>query len=395
MRTIFRHACAAAVVALSVMTLSGCGPSAFWSPDSQALALDLDGRLRIFDLGAHRFTTLDTGGRYVVNPTYSLDGAKLAYYAITRRGSRATACEIWVRDLAANTERKLIASRLAPPAMASVSESAVNLKVVRPLAWNPDGRRLAHARDRGDVGEIEIVDLTGGTPTSLGRPGEAQFAPSWSPDGRRIAYIAEVDSARRGQESSLSVYVADADGAQRQRVWDGNRDAELWPYAPPAWTADGSAILVFCQRKGEEAAEARVVPVSGGESRLLALFETPLGMAARDLRSIVFAGRDRDEAAILYKVAPFTQARVLDHLPEEEPAPNGETPFTPFPVLSPDGRRVALPLRWPRQELRLYDLATGERSRYALPETGVRTLHTPHTSLLSCSPLLSAGADHR
>src|SRR5438067_2200132 len=90
--------CAAAIL---LPLLAGCRCT-FWSPDSKSIALDVGGKLRLFDLATKRFKALDSGGRYVVNPTYSPDGKMLAYYGITLKGGKPEAVDLWARDMAAN-----------------------------------------------------------------------------------------------------------------------------------------------------------------------------------------------------------------------------------------------------------------------------------------------------
>src|SRR5438874_3983339 len=95
--------------ALCLFSLAGCiGPNAFWSPNGKAIALDFDGKLRLFNVASGRFATVDAGDRAVVNPTFSPDGARIAYYAITaesdNRNERADFC---VRDLTTNREREV------------------------------------------------------------------------------------------------------------------------------------------------------------------------------------------------------------------------------------------------------------------------------------------------
>src|SRR5438093_5541920 len=96
-----------AITALLIPLLAGCR-STFWSPDGKSLALDVGGKLRLFDLATKQFRALDAGGRYVVNPTFSPDGKTLAYYGITSKGGKPQGVDLWVRDLSSNKERKLL-----------------------------------------------------------------------------------------------------------------------------------------------------------------------------------------------------------------------------------------------------------------------------------------------
>lgn len=65
-----------------LFSLGGCiGPNAFWSPNGRAIALDVDGKLRLFNVASGKFARVDTGDRGVLQPTFSPDGRRLAYYA--------------------------------------------------------------------------------------------------------------------------------------------------------------------------------------------------------------------------------------------------------------------------------------------------------------------------
>ena len=94
--------------------------------------------------------------------------------------------------------------------------------VVGPLAWSPDGRRVAFAvadTDRqGSRAGIWVVD-TAGRQRRLTRA--AGNSPTWSPDGRRIAFVS----------SGISVMNADGTGQRRRAEGDS-----------PAWSPDGRRI---------------------------------------------------------------------------------------------------------------------------------------------------------
>jgi Tol biopolymer transport system component len=337
--------------------LAGCGPSAYWAPDSKSLAVDLDGQLRTFDLGTRHFTRLDTGGRYVVNPTFSPDGRLLVYYAIRQDTGRAGVTDLMVRTLKTNQERPLVEGVFPVPEAEAAPDLAQQVKLGMPLAWSPDGRHLAFVR-AGEVStEVRVLDLETYAAATQNRPGETQSQPSWSPDGKWLAYFADTDGDTR-------LWIAQPEGTQRHCLWETARQGDLWPYMAPIWTPDSASLVILAARKNPESWEARVVPVTGSSSRLVTIFTTPLGMVAPDLKSLVYIGGEVD-ALVVYKHAPFTEPRVLDTLPDQSAGdlPDPRT-INPYPVLSPDGRMVALPLTIPRRELRLYNTGTGEKSVY-------------------------------
>ena len=88
-----------------------------------------------------------------------------------------------------------------------------------------------------------------------------------------------------------------------------------------------------------------------------------------DLEAVVPMGGERGDA-VVFRRAPFREERVLDRIPAEtrkELAPL-EIPAVPLhPVISADGKTVALPLVNGHRELRLYDAESGRKSSYPIP----------------------------
>lgn len=362
-----RRALGAALLA-GLLALAGCGRSASWSGDSRSLALDPGGKLQLFDLTTGMFTPLDTGGRYALNPVFSPNGKQVAYYGIAHADGRSERCDLWLRDIEApaGSDQKL-AGDVAPADTGGPRESATELKPLLQLSWSPEGRRLAYARTTRNEGAIELLDVDSGTVTRLGREREFQFQPAWSPDGERIAYLAhETVRGLKNPGQVFSLYVSDPAGRQRTLLWQGSG---LWPFWPLAWSQDGTRLVFLKQQRvGEHRFELRAQPVLDGSSELLTLVDTPQGSVAPDLRSVVYIGTDQD--SVIYRQAPFTEARVLDRIGEttaREPEPLQARTAPPYPVLSGDGKTVALPLMDRRRELRLYHLETGRKSVYPIP----------------------------
>jgi Tol biopolymer transport system component len=99
--------------------------------------------------------------------------------------------------------------------------------------WSPDGSSIAFTRDQGS--SLMIVDTVGGDVHSIRIDGDAfppyQW-PAWSPDGARIAFQA----SQGPHVETNSVYVADIDGSNAERMTPGRADGY------PAWFPDGSTI---------------------------------------------------------------------------------------------------------------------------------------------------------
>jgi Ca2+-binding RTX toxin-like protein len=96
------------------------------------------------------------------------------------------------------------------------------------FAWSPDGRHIAfHETDTGGNSELYVVDSDGTALRNLG-PGQS---PAWSPTGDRIAFV---DPGGR-------LYVMQADGTGRRRVFDGN-GAVIYE---PSWSPLGNSIAFY------------------------------------------------------------------------------------------------------------------------------------------------------
>ena len=85
-----------------------------------------------------------------------------------------------------------------------------------PLAWSPDGRKLAFVSlapghvAAGLSGEIWVMNADGSHPVLLARNG---YSPTWSPDGSRIAFTRGLPKM-----GVSDVWVMKADGSNQQRL---------------------------------------------------------------------------------------------------------------------------------------------------------------------------------
>src|SRR5213593_1695225 len=165
----------------TVLLLTGCR-SASWSPDGKTLALDVNGKLYLFDVGTGQFQRLAADRFFALNPAYSPDGARLAYYAISLENRKKGSVDLWVRDLKTGEERHL-------PGSLPVLTEALNrfhlgaLKAFKRAAWSPDGRRLAYPVDGDKQTVIKITDCQTGETQTPHLKGKRQRYPAWSPDG--------------------------------------------------------------------------------------------------------------------------------------------------------------------------------------------------------------------
>src|SRR5262249_30764725 len=143
-------------------------------PNRDAVPLPITGQGTLVDEGVN------------ASPTWSSDGARIAYASVPR-GEQSAA--VYVVDVDGSHLRRGAAHGYAP-------------------SWSPDGTRIAYSLSSG----LRLVTPAGRdvTPPSfrwLGHIGIAG-APAWSPDGRKLAV-----SDRAG------TFVINRDGTHLRQVW--------------------------------------------------------------------------------------------------------------------------------------------------------------------------------
>ncbi len=122
-------------------------------------------------------------------------------------------------------------------------------------SWSPDGQYMAIASDRNSRGSLEIfvINISGQItpPDAFGRTpfsGECQltdaagdsFSPAWSPNAQQIAFITT-------REGDNDLYIMQADGTN-ERILSVPDNIVDWQERNPAWSPDGSWILVSSNR---------------------------------------------------------------------------------------------------------------------------------------------------
>ncbi|HLZ08331.1 MAG TPA: S9 family peptidase, partial [Chloroflexota bacterium] len=122
-------------------------------------------------------------------------------------------------------------------------------------AWSPDGREIAFVSDRSQErdwhfggGAVHLVDVASGQVRRLTSETEGAAHPSWSPDGARLAYVAAAGMGAASSEN-FRLWTRGVDGGDARCLTAdldlsvGQRPGGYLTPSPPAWNADGSALL--------------------------------------------------------------------------------------------------------------------------------------------------------
>jgi Tol biopolymer transport system component len=193
------------------------------APDGRHVAVDVvqpDGRGRELwsvDTGTGVANRLTFGKLDAVGPTWSPDGARLAYSGATDGPPDVTLLEL---DGSAREQVLL-------------EQPGIQLT----KHWSPDGRSIAYedyAAGRRDQRQLWLLSLDGATRRVTSTPASSHSG-RFSPDGRRLAYVSE-------ETGRPEVYVASLAGGPPRRV---SRVGGLLP----RWRGDGRELF-FVQPEG-------------------------------------------------------------------------------------------------------------------------------------------------
>jgi len=125
-------------------------------------------------------------------------------------------------------------------------------------AVSPDGTQIAYSgHGEGGISQIFVANLDGTNPRQVTHDLQA-IGPAWSPDGTKVAY-----SGRGSETSVLNIFVLDLTTGETTQVTFEDADAVGAAYSP-----DGSSIVYNTARPLHQWG-VRIVPATGGESRLL------------------------------------------------------------------------------------------------------------------------------
>ena len=162
-------------------------------------------------------------------PSWSPDGARIAFARGFRIGSQDAATAIYTIGVDGREEKELV-------------RASIPTFVLDP-AWSPDGRSIAYARTTYTRAATEygiyVINSDGSSDQKLiGRAAE----PAWSPDAKRIAFVSDRDHNGRClfhdcEGFAPEVYLMRADGSEVRRVTHSPATD-----VNPAWSPDEKAL---------------------------------------------------------------------------------------------------------------------------------------------------------
>jgi serine/threonine protein kinase/Tol biopolymer transport system component len=302
--------------------IANFGYNPAWSPDGHEIAVategivepimrKMDSEIWIVDLSTGRRRLLVPKANDGVQPSWSPNGLRIAYWGLPAEGARRI---LWTIPAGGG------------PAVKALDDGFLNWNPV----WSPDGRQLYFGSDRGgslNLWRLPIDENSGkvlGEPEPLTTPAMGSGFWSVSRDGRRIVYAANESRA------NVERFPFDA--------------GTLRPTGPPAAITRGSHMIRSCEVSpdGLSIALYAVVPredlfvvhADGSGQRQLTddAFKDRHPFWSPDGRRLLFySNRAGEYEAWILRLSDKSMERVL---------PAGSKPVT-FPVWSPDGRRIA------------------------------------------------------
>lgn len=141
--------------------------------------------------GTHR-TLLSATGRY---PLFSPDGHKIAYTVSNRDVTGNLITGIYTMNLDGSNQTLLTEGK----------------GLSGPLAFSPDGRRIALSGSTDASLDIYVMSASGSTPVRLTHSPAQEYEPSFSPDGRQIAFTVL-------NNGIADIYVMNVDGSNVKRL---------------------------------------------------------------------------------------------------------------------------------------------------------------------------------
>lgn len=298
-----------AAKAITVTLTEGTSMAAALSPDGRTLAIDLLGSLWTLPASGGAARRLTEDYMDARQPTWSPDGARVAFQAY-RDGN----WHVW--SIAAG------GSDLKPLTWGPFDD--------REPHWSPDGSRVAFSSDRAGNYDVWELALATGELTRVTTNPANDFGPAWSPDGREIAFVSD----RRDSPGVWAI----RDGAERQIA---NVRGSV---NGPSWSPDGRVIFnAIADNRSRLVLDGKDVTSNEDVFPFRAQWMSTteiLYTADGRIKRRAIGGGDPQPVAFTAQVSftrePFTPKRRA--FPQTGP----QTAMgVMHPAISPDGRRIA------------------------------------------------------
>ena len=164
------------------------------------------------------------------HPAWSPDGRRLVYSTepVVSPYWRSTIASLWVVDLATGDRKRLYDGDAVEP------------------AWSPSGSRVAFWSTERGQRDIETIAASGGPPSSVTHDAATDWGPFWAPDGRSLFFLSD----RGGIPDLWRVAIDERSGAvlgPPEPVTSG-----VTPMMAGSASSDGRHVAVeVSQRRGE------------------------------------------------------------------------------------------------------------------------------------------------
>ena len=193
-------------------------PGAFASRIAYITKRGTTHELQIADSDGHNAQTVYSSREPIISPTWSPDGAKIAYVAFDQKKPI-----VYVQTLATG-QRQVLANFKG-------NNSAP--------AWSPNGRQLAVVLSRDGFTQIYTLNVDGSGLKRLTHTSSIETEPNWSPDGKYLLFTSD-----RG--GSPQIYRMPSYGGEAVRLtFEGSYNVS------PRYNPDGKSF-VFIRREGNQ-----------------------------------------------------------------------------------------------------------------------------------------------